>query len=309
MLFDVLMSISVWMRDREQRSFAEPLPESAELHLIPEGSPLPWEIREAEFLVPPYDSHPVLEMLGQMPGLRVVQAISAGTEWLLPSVPEGVTVCSARGTRDAAVAEWVLAAIFAMEKRLPTFTRRQAEHVWSHELLQELAGERALIAGYGSIGRCVGEKLTALGVDVVPVASTARPGVHGVESLPQLLGTVGIFVLTVPLTAATHHLVDERMLSAMRPGALLVNASRGAVVDTDALLAHLQAGRIRAALDVTEPEPLPREHPLWDAPNLLLTPHLAGDSPQAEQRVYRFVGEQIRRYAAGEPLHNVVART
>jgi phosphoglycerate dehydrogenase-like enzyme len=307
MLFDVPMSISVWMRDREQRSFAEPMPEGVDLHLIPEGSPLPQAIREAEFLVPPYDSHPVLELLGQMPRLRVVQAISAGTEWLLPSVPEGVTVCSARGTRDTAVAEWVLTAILAMEKRLPTFTRRQSEHVWSHELLEELAGKQALIAGYGSIGRCVADKLTALGVDVVPVASTARAGIHGVESLPRLLGTVDIVVLTVPLTAATRHLVDERTLSGMRPGALLVNASRGAVVDTDALVAHLQAGHIRAALDVTDPEPLPREHPLWDAPNLLLTPHLAGDSPQAEQRVYRFIGEQIRGYAAGESLRNVVS--
>ncbi|HEY7952688.1 MAG TPA: 2-hydroxyacid dehydrogenase [Solirubrobacteraceae bacterium] len=301
------MSISVWMRDREQRSFAEPLPAEVELHLIPEGSPPPPAIREAEFLVPPYDARPVLELLGQMPRLKVVQAISAGTEWLLPWVPEGVTVCSARGTRDTAVAEWVLSAILAMEKRLPEFVRRQAQHAWSHELLQELAGKRALVVGYGSIGRCVAEKLTALGVDVAPVASTARAGVYGTESLPQLLGTAEIVVLTVPLTPQTHHLIDERMLSGITPGALLVNAARGAVVDTDALLAHLQAGRMRAALDVTDPEPLPREHPLWDAPNLLLTPHLAGDSPQAEERVYRFIGEQIRSYAAGGPLRNVVS--
>lgn len=300
------MSVSVWMRDREQRECAGPMPEGVELHLIPEGSPLPAAIRDAEFLVPPYDSPPVLELLARMPRLTVVQAISAGTEWLLPWVPEGVTVCSARGTRDTAVAEWVLAAILAMEKRLPVFIERQAEHVWSHQLLEELAGKRALLVGYGSIGRCVADKLTTLGVDVAPVASTAHPGVHGVETLPQLLGTADIVVLTVPLTPLTRHLLDDSMLSRMRPGALLVNASRGAVVDTDALVDHLAAGRIRAALDVTDPEPLPREHPLWDAPNLLLTPHLAGDSPQAEQRVYRFIGEQIRRYAAGEPLRNIV---
>lgn len=300
------MSISVWMRDREQRQCAGPMPKGVELHLIPEGSPLPAAIRGVEFLVPPYDSRPVLELLAQMPKLTVVQAISAGTEWLLPWVPEGVTVCSARGTRDTAVAEWVLAAIFAMEKRLPVFMGRQAKHVWSPELLEEIAGKQALLVGYGSIGRCVADKLAALGVDVAPVASAARPGVHGVEALPQLLGTADIVVLTVPLTPLTRHLLDDRMISRMRPGALLVNASRGAVVDTDALGDHLAAGRIRAALDVTDPEPLPREHPLWDAPNLFLTPHLAGDSPQAEQRVYRFIGEQIRRYAAGEPLRNIV---
>ena len=303
------MSIIVWMRDREQRRSLGALPEGVELHLIPDGSLPPKEILEAEFLIPPYDSHPVLQLLGQMPKLAVVQAISAGTDWLLPSVPPGITVCSARGTRDIAVAEWVLGAIFAMEKRLPTFFQHQREHVWSHELLEEIAGKRALLVGYGSIGRHVGDRLTALGVQVEGVASKARADIHGVEDLPRLLGAADIVVLTVPLTPLTRHLFDDRMLSLMRPAALLVNASRGAVLDTDALLTHLASGHIRAALDVTDPEPLPREHPLWDAPGVLITPHLAGDSPQAEDRVYRFIGEQIRRYAKGEPLENVVART
>ncbi len=303
------MSIIVWMRDREQRRSLGPLPEEVELHLIPDGSPPPTGILDVEFLVPPYDAHPVLQLLGQMPKLAVVQAISAGTDWLLPAVPSGITVCNARGTRDTAVAEWVLGAIFAMEKRLPTFLQRQSEHVWSHELLDELAGKRALLVGYGSIGRCVGDKLTALGVQVEGVASKARADVHGVEDLSGLLGTADIVVLTVPLTPLTRHLFDGGMLSLMRPGALLINASRGAVVDTEALLTHLASGHIRAALDVTDPEPLPREHPLWDASGVLITPHLAGDSPQAEDRVYRFIGEQIRRYANGEPLENVVART
>ncbi len=300
------MSIGVWMRDREQRRSLGPLPEEVELHLIPEDSSPPEGMRDAEFLVPPFDSPAVLQMLAQMPKLAVVQAISAGTEGLLPWVPAGVTLCNARGTRDVAVAEWVLAAILAMEKRLPTFARRQAEHLWSHELLDELAGKRALVVGYGSIGRCVAERLTALGVHVEGVAATGRPGVHGVEALPGLLGAADIVVLLVPLTPSTRQLFDDLMLARMPADALLVNASRGAVVDTGALLRHLTAGHIRAALDVTDPEPLPRNHPLWDAPGLLLTPHLAGDSPQAEQRVYRFVGEQIRRYARGEPLLNVV---
>ncbi len=302
------MSINVWMRDREQCQFLGSMPEAVELHLIPNDAPPPAEILNAEFLVPPFDAHAVLRQLARMPRLKVVQAISAGTESLLPWVPEGVTVCSARGTRDTAVAEWVLAAILAMEKRLPTFSRRQAEHLWSHELLEELAGKHALLVGYGSIGQCTGEKLAALGVHVEGVASKERPGVHGVERLPELLGSADIVVLTVPRTPLTHHLFDDQMLSRMRPGALLVNAARGAVVETEALLAQLLDGRIRAALDVTNPEPLPSEHPLWDAPGLLLTPHLAGDSPQAEERVYRFIGEQIRRYAAGEPLSNIVVR-
>jgi phosphoglycerate dehydrogenase-like enzyme len=300
------MGISVWIRDRPQRHALGSLPDEVELHLIPRGRQLPVDIRGAEFLVAPFDCRPVLELIAEMPRLTVVQAISAGVESLLPWVPDGVTVCNARGARDTAVTEWILAAILSMEKRLPMFVSHQAEHSWKHQLLDELAGRRALVIGYGSIGRCVAGKLTALGIHVEGVASRRREGVHGVEELAGLLPAADIVVLVVPFTPRTHHLFDDRMLSRMRPGALLVNASRGPVVDTTALVEHLAAGHIRAALDVTDPEPLPREHPLWDAPGLLLTPHIAGDSPQAEERVYRLIGDQLRRYANGEPLLNVV---
>jgi phosphoglycerate dehydrogenase-like enzyme len=148
--------------------------------------------------------------------------------------------------------------------------------------------------------------LRALGVEVQGVASRPRAEVHGVEELAGLLPAAEIVVLLVPLTAQTNGLFDAHVLSRMRPEALLVNAARGAVLDTDALLEQLASGRLRAALDVTDPEPLPADHPLWGTPGAMLTPHLAGDSPQAEERVYAFVGDQIRRYAAGEPLLNVV---
>lgn len=300
------MSISVWIRDRPQRDALGPLPADVELNLIPGGAPFPQAMMDAELLVPPFGCKPVLELIAQMPKLAVVQAISAGTDRLEPWIPKGVTLCNARGTRDNAVAEWVLAAILSLHKRLPDFLGRQAQHSWQHELLQELAGNRALIVGYGSVGHCVAGKLTALGVHVEGVASKAKPGVHGVGELAELLPDFDVVVVLVPLTPQTRDLFDDRMLSRMRPGSLLVNASRGPVVDTVALIEQLAAGRIRAALDVTDPEPLPADHPLWDAPGLLLTPHLAGDSPQAEERVYRLIGDQIRRYAAGEPLLNVV---
>jgi len=285
-----------------------PLPDRVELHWSPREDPLPAEIRDAELLVPAERSPELLELLGEMPRLAVIQTVSAGVDWLLPSVPPGVTVCNARGVRDTAVAEWVLTAILSMEKQLSTLARRQAEHAWRPEPLDELAGKRALIVGYGSIGQRVGAMLEALGVEVRGVASSARSGVHGVEELAQLLPLAEIVVLLVPLTERTRALFGPRMLSAMRPGALLVNAARGPVVDTDALLEQLLAGRLRAALDVTDPEPLPAEHPLWDAPGVMVTPHLAGDSPQASERVYAFVGDQIRRYAAGERLLNIVER-
>lgn len=299
------MSIPVWIRDRPQDTLGR-VPDRVELHWSPREELLPPEIRGAELLVPAEHSRRLLELLGDMPQLKVVQTISAGVDWLSPWVPDGVTVCNARGIRDIAVAEWVLAAILSMEKRLPAFARRQAEHAWEPEPLDELAGKRALIVGYGSIGRRLAGMLGALGVEVRGVASRPRPGVHGVSELAQLLPSAEIVVLLVPLTAQTEGLFDGRMLSRMRPGALLVNAARGPVLDTDALLEQLTSERLRAALDVTDPEPLPTDHPLWDTPGVLLTPHLAGDSPQAEERVYAFVGDQIRRYVAGEPLLNVV---
>jgi phosphoglycerate dehydrogenase-like enzyme len=287
------------MRDRPQRQCLGPLPANVELHLIPKDGQPPPEARDA------VRSNALLKMLGEMPRLAVVQAASAGTDWLRPWVPDGVTLCNARDTRDRAVAEWVLAAVLSMEKQLIEFTARQAQHDWHPEMLSELAGKRALIVGYGSIGRLTASMLEALGVVVERVGSRARPGVHGVEDLAGLLPRVEIVVLLVPLTVATRGLFDERMLSRMRPGALLVNASRGPVVDTPALVEQLNTGRLRAALDVTEPEPLPSGHPLWDTPGVMITPHLAGDSPQAEERVYQLIGDQIRRYASGEPLVNV----
>jgi phosphoglycerate dehydrogenase-like enzyme len=300
------MAISVWIRDRPQREFLGPLPPEVECHLIPREGPLPSEVCDAEFLVPPFNTRPMLELLRKMPALRVVQAISAGFEWLLPWVPDGVTVCNARGTRDNTVAEWVLAVIMAMEKRLFEFARNQTEHDWSPILPGELTSKKALIVGYGSIGHLVATRLSALGMQVVSVASRRRPDVHPVQELPGLLPAADIVVVLVPLTEQTHRLFDKRMLSQLRPGALLVNASRGGVIDTEALTTYLADGRLRAALDVTDPEPLPPDHPLWDAPGVLITPHVAGDSCGAEERVYRLIGEQIRRYANGKPLLNVV---
>jgi phosphoglycerate dehydrogenase-like enzyme len=295
------------MRDRPQRGCMGPLPDQLELHLIPDGgAPLPEGLLEAEFLVPPYNHRPLLEALGEMSALRVVQAASAGVEWLLPWVPDGVTVCTARGARDVAVAEWVIAAILAMEKRTPAFASRQAARMWSPELLDELAGKHALLVGYGSSGRCVAERLAALGVHMQAIASAPRERVRGPDALEELLGGADIVVVLVPLTPQTHHLFDGHRLDCMRRNALLVNASRGAVVDTAALVERLQSGRLRAALDVTDPEPLPDDHPLWEMDSVLITPHVAGDSPQAEERVYRLVGEQLRRYSARQPLLNVV---
>jgi phosphoglycerate dehydrogenase-like enzyme len=171
---------------------------------------------------------------------------------------------------------------------------------------ESLAGQTALIVGYGSIGEAVERLLISFGVRVERVARHSRPGVSGPADLSALLPRADIVILLVPVTPATVGLADARFLGAMHDHALLVNAARGAIVDTGALLAELTAGRLRAALDVTDPEPLPPGHPLWSAPGLLLTPHVAGISTQTIPRTRALVWDQLARYAAGEPLHNVV---
>jgi phosphoglycerate dehydrogenase-like enzyme len=298
--------VEVWIRRRPQVAELGELPDGVRLGLIDDHEPLPEEALGAEFLVPPYDVRDLGPRLARMPKLRVVQAVSAGVEWLLPLVPEQATVCNARGLRDAAVAEWVVTVLLASYKQLRDLIEQQAQRRWRHRILPELSGATVLIVGYGSIGAAVERRLSALGVRIERVARRARSGVHAVEELPELLPSADAVVVLVPHTPGSVGLIDARAIERMKPGALLINAGRGPVVDSQALRAALQRGRIRAALDVTEPEPLPRSDPLWRAPGTLITPHLAGDSEEAEQRIYRFIGDQVRRYLRGEPLLNVV---
>jgi phosphoglycerate dehydrogenase-like enzyme len=259
---------------------------------------------EVEFVVPNWQ---ISRSLDGLPALKVIQTRSAGVDWIVDLVPDGVTLCSARGARDAAMAEWVLWAILADIKAARTAAEQQLAREWEHLDLRDLQGARVLIVGHGSIGVAVEERLAPFEVaEVVRVARRARDGVHAVDELESLLPAVDVVVNLLPATPQTEGLFDGRRLAAMRDGALLVNAGRGGTVDTDALLAELEAGRVRAVLDVTEPEPLPPEHPLWRAPNLILTPHSAGDTPGAERAAWRLAGEQLHRYAAGEPLLNVV---
>ncbi len=298
--------MNLWIADREGREAVGKLPEGVKLGLVPREGPLPSAALAAEFVVPSARDARVLEALPRMQALRVVQTLSAGVDWLLGSVPTGVTVCDAGGARDAAVAEWVMAATLASTKALPELRDRQREHRWEWQRSKELAGSTIAILGYGSIGAAVEARVAPFGVEVVRLARRAREGVYGVEDLDKVLPLADVVVVLVPLTPATTGLVGAEQLARMRPGALLVNAARGPVVDYRALLGELQAGRIRAAVDVTDPEPLPPGHPLWDAPGLLVTPHLAGDTEAADRRAYVLVGEQVRRYVRGEPLRNRV---
>ena len=298
--------MNVWVPDRPGSEAVGELPEGLSLNLIPHAGELPHEAVDAEFLVPGARDTRIPKLLPEMKALRVIQTLSAGVDWLLPIVPAGVTLCDAAGTRNAAVAEWVVAAILASTKRLPELRDSQREHRWEWQRSHELAGSTVLILGYGAIGAATERRLEPFDVELIRVARRARASVHAVEDLGGLLPLADVVVVVLPLTPDTTGLLDAHLLACLRPGALLVNAARGPIIDMQALLRLLRAKRIRAALDVTDPEPLPPGDPMWDAPGVLITPHLAGDTLAADRRAFALVGKQVRRYLRGEPLANVV---
>jgi phosphoglycerate dehydrogenase-like enzyme len=263
---------------------------------------------EADVLVALGIRLPWLErLLPRMRGLRLLQTFSAGVDWLTGLVPEGAVLCDAEGVHDTAVAEWCMAAILAQVRRLPESLAAQASARWVRTQPVELEGARVCILGYGSIGEALEARLQPFGVSIVRVARRARDRVHPVVDLPALLPEATILVLLVPLTPQTRSLVGARELALLADGALVVNAARGPVLDTDALLAELQAGRLRASLDVTDPEPLPDGHPLWSAPGVLITAHNGGDTPGFPPKAWALLRRQLERLLAGEPLANVVS--
>jgi phosphoglycerate dehydrogenase-like enzyme len=248
----------------------------------------------------------VLRPIVDLPKLKVLQFLSAGVDQFLPYIPDRVTICNARGAHTAATAEWVVGAIIASLRQFPRFALAQREGHWDRADSESVGGQRVLIVGYGDIGAAVERRLAGWEVTVDRVARHARDDVHSMDELPGMLKNADVVVILVPVTDETRQLVGKDFLRSMKDGALLVNAARGVIVDTGALLAELTSGRLRAALDVTEPEPLPEGHPLWRAPGLLLTPHVGGAVRDAAGRAYRVVSEQLARLAAGEPLLNVI---
>jgi phosphoglycerate dehydrogenase-like enzyme len=299
-----------------------------DIELIPVSDQMDHDVEFDVWIPDPYPKK-AMRAWPRLRGVKLVLSMLAGTEWIPGTVGPHVTICNAHGAHNVPTAEWVLAAIFAMLKYFPLYLDIQHGGVWKRRfeanahyaritgdksekyppaMLEELTGKKVLLIGYGAIGKEVERMLAPFNVEILRVARSARtdPEVHAVSELDSLLPRAEVAVLILPATAETRGLIGARQLALLRQGALLVNAARGPVVDTDALVEALNAGRIRAALDVTDPEPLPEGHPLWKCPNLLLTPHVGASSPQFSPRALRTAADELRRYMNGEPLRNVV---
>ncbi|MFL6100438.1 MAG: 2-hydroxyacid dehydrogenase [Actinomycetales bacterium] len=286
---------------------------------VPDGVELVvWDIDQEpsnggiEVVVPPYiGDRSGLSRLAGLPQLRLVQTLTAGYEDVLPHLPEGVALANAAGVHDASTAELAVGLAVAALRGLPGHVRSQAAGRWRPAFGTSLADRRVLLVGYGGVGTAVERRLHGFEVEVTRVASRARDAddgcqVHGVDELPALLPLHDVVFLTVPLTDATRQLADAAFLARMPDGALLVNVARGAVVDTDALLAEVRSGRLRAAVDVVDPEPLPAGHPLWSEPGFLMTPHVGGASSAFQPRAIALLRDMLQRVGSGQPPRNVV---
>lgn len=286
------------------------LPDDVELVVWPMDGPAP---REAiDMVVPPYMS--MKTVLSRLEGVEtgLIQSQSIGYEGVEDLLPAGHLFANAASVHETSTAELAVGLAIAAQRRIDQFAVDTAAGRWESVFTESLADRRVLLLGWGGVGKAVAARLAGFEVDLTVVASRARVEdgmpVHGVDKLPALLGDAEIVILTLPGGDSTHRLVDDAFLSALPDGALIVNVGRGSLVDTDALVAHVERGRVRAALDVTDPEPLPEGHPLWSLPGVLITPHVGGASSAMTPRIARLVRTQIDRLRAGEEPLNVVLR-
>lgn len=293
-----------------RKAFGE-IPEAVEIVEWDMAGPAPAD--PIDIVVPPYmGGVAVLGALGNVT-TRLVQSQSIGFDGVADALPPGHVFANAASVHETSTAELTLSLILAAQRGIPTFVRAAEQGIWAPERLASLADRTVLLLGYGGVGKAVEERLAGFETNIVRVASRAREDItghiHGIEELPNLLPQADIVVVGVPLSDATTHLVDDRFLSLMPDGALLVNIARGAVADPDALLDHARRGRLRFALDVTEPEPLPDGHPLFALPNVLITPHVGGASSAMIPRMARLLRRQVDRMLRGDEPLNVVVRS
>lgn len=269
----------------------------------------PSDLSQVGFYVPEYmGPRSSLELIEQMPNLEVVQLLTVGFDAALKYVPDHVSLCNAVGVHDASTAELAVALVLASLRGIDDFARAMPQGDWIHERRPSLVDNRVVIIGAGGVGQAIAKRLVPFEAEVTVVARSQRSDVVAISELPSLLPKADVVILAIPLDVHTSGLVNDSFLSRMRTGALLVNVSRGGVVDTQALVEHTQQGRIRAALDVTDPEPLPPEHPLWRIPGVLISPHVGGNTSAFLPRAKVLVEKQVSRWRSGDPLAHVVQR-
>ncbi|MFS4096367.1 2-hydroxyacid dehydrogenase [Streptomyces sp. AF1A] len=311
------MSADVWLPIAPEE--IEGLPEGPRYLFWDGGEQFPADPGDCSFYVVPY-MKPAgigLRPLPRMVRVEVVQTLSAGVDHVQPGLRHlhpGVRLCNARGVHEASTAELALTLVLASLRGVPDFVRAQERGEWLGGFRPALADRTVLIVGYGSIGAAIEDRLVPFEVArVARVArserTTARGPVHPLTELPSLLPHADVVILSTPLTAETRGLADADFLARMKDGALLVNVARGPVVDTKALLMELESGRLSAALDVTDPEPLPPGHPLWQAPGVLISPHMGGPTSAFLPRAKRLLVDQLTRFVNQEPLRNVMVTT
>ena len=313
--------VRVGVDERVQAEFLRDFPKDVEIVRLPAEISEPIHV---DFWIPPFMRKDAQETFRMLRGVKVVQSILAGVDWIFPWLPKDVTLCDGQGIHDVMVSEWVLGAILTSLKRFYVYRDKQHREEWrgpgepgdtvlhvgeQYQVLgDDLSGKTVMIVGYGSIGKSIEARLKPFEVNILRIARTARsePEVSTVDELHRLLPLADIVVVIVPMTPKTKGMIGIQEIALMKAGALLVNAARGPVVVTEALVKALQESRIFAALDVTDPEPPPAGHPLWNVPHCIITPHVASSTPALLHRACRLAADQVRRFAAGEKLENVV---
>jgi phosphoglycerate dehydrogenase-like enzyme len=304
-------SLVVSVPDEKLAHDLQPLPEGVELLLWDMKTPPPRD--HIDIVVPPYMSmSEILPMLADV-DVRLVQGQSIGYDGVSAHLPPGKVFANAASVHETSTAELAVGLAIAAQRHIPEFVRAQDEHRWAPVFATSLADRRVLLLGYGGVGKAVADRLRPFEVELTVVAHTARDedgvAVHGVDELADLLPDAEILIATLPGGEATRHIVADEALTALPDGALVINVGRGSLIDTDALVDHVSRGRIRAALDVTDPEPLPEDHPLWSLPGVLIAPHVGGASTAMQPRIARLVRRQIDRMLRGEEPVNVVLTT
>jgi phosphoglycerate dehydrogenase-like enzyme len=300
-------NITVSVPNAELRQYLKPHADVTVLEWDLAGVPPQQRI---DIVVPPYMGGPRVLRNLEAVETALVQSQSIGYDGVAEVLPSGRVFANAAGVHETSTAEMVLAMVLASQRELPRLLQNQQAGLWETKPTASLADRRVLIVGYGGVGKAIEQRLLPFETSVTRVASKQRTDqsgvIHGIAELPALLPEHDIVIVGVPLSDTTRHLIDDAFLSAMPDGALLVNVARGPVADTDALVRHTGSGRIRAALDVTDPEPLPADHPLWTTPGVIISPHVGGASSAMLPRMGRLVQRQINLMLAGESPANVV---